>query len=57
MGLQCAALIAILVVLARAPAGNFLATVQIGLIWAMLIATALSGLQYLWRALILLRVA
>jgi CDP-diacylglycerol--glycerol-3-phosphate 3-phosphatidyltransferase len=55
MGLQCAALIAILVVLSWGTAGGFLWYVQIGLIYAMLIATALSGLQYLWRALLLLR--
>ena len=53
MGLQCAALIAILVVLAWG--GGFLAAVQVGLIYAMIAATALSGLQYLWRALLLLR--
>jgi CDP-diacylglycerol--glycerol-3-phosphate 3-phosphatidyltransferase len=55
MGLQCAALIAILLVLTCTDASRFLTTVQIGLIYAMLVATALSGLQYLWRALILLR--
>jgi phosphatidylglycerophosphate synthase len=55
MGLQCAALIAILVVLTWGDGGGFLKDVQIGLIYAMLVATALSGLQYLWRALILLR--
>src|SRR5947209_4846808 len=55
MGLQCAALIAILVVKSAADAGPFLAAVQVGLIYAMLVATALSGLQYLWRALLLLR--
>jgi CDP-diacylglycerol--glycerol-3-phosphate 3-phosphatidyltransferase len=55
MGLQCAALIAILVVLSWGTAGGFLWYVQIGLIYAMLVATALSGLQYLWRALLLLR--
>jgi CDP-diacylglycerol--glycerol-3-phosphate 3-phosphatidyltransferase len=55
MGLQCAALIAILLVLTCTDASRFLMTVQIGLIYAMLVATALSGLQYLWRALILLR--
>jgi CDP-diacylglycerol--glycerol-3-phosphate 3-phosphatidyltransferase len=55
MGLQCAALIAILIVLWSAESGGFLRGVQIGLIYAMLVATALSGLQYLWRALILLR--
>ena len=54
MGLQCAALIAILVVLTWG-GGWFLAAVQVGLIYAMLVATALSGLQYLWRALLLLR--
>ena len=55
MGLQCAALIAILVVLAWGDGGGFLTVVQVGLIYAMLAATALSGLQYLWRALLLLR--
>jgi CDP-diacylglycerol--glycerol-3-phosphate 3-phosphatidyltransferase len=55
MGLQCAALIAILVVLTWGAGSEFLRTVQIGLIYAMLVATALSGLQYLWRALVLLR--
>jgi CDP-diacylglycerol--glycerol-3-phosphate 3-phosphatidyltransferase len=55
MGLQCAALIAILVVLTWGDGGGFLTTVQVGLIYAMLVATALSGLQYLWRALLLLR--
>jgi CDP-diacylglycerol--glycerol-3-phosphate 3-phosphatidyltransferase len=55
MGLQCAALIAILVVKTWGDGNGFLKDIQIGLIWAMLAATALSGLQYLWRALILLR--
>jgi CDP-diacylglycerol--glycerol-3-phosphate 3-phosphatidyltransferase len=55
MGLQCAALIAILVVLSWGDGGGFLTAVQVGLIYAMLAATALSGLQYLWRALLLLR--
>jgi CDP-diacylglycerol--glycerol-3-phosphate 3-phosphatidyltransferase len=54
MGLQCAALIAILLVLSW-EGGKSLRPVQIGLIYAMLVATALSGLQYLWRALVLLR--
>jgi CDP-diacylglycerol--glycerol-3-phosphate 3-phosphatidyltransferase len=57
MGLQCAALIAILLVKCLGDAGGFLTAVQIGLIYAMLVATALSGLQYLWRALLLLRAA
>jgi CDP-diacylglycerol---glycerol-3-phosphate 3-phosphatidyltransferase len=55
MGLQCAALIAILVVLTCGGGSEFLKSVQTTLIYAMLVATALSGLQYLWRALILLR--
>jgi CDP-diacylglycerol--glycerol-3-phosphate 3-phosphatidyltransferase len=55
MGLQCAALIAILVVKTWGEGSEFLRGVQISLIWAMLVATALSGMQYLWRALILLR--
>src|SRR5947209_11282019 len=56
MGLQCAALLAILWVLALGEAAGPWAVVQVGLIWAMLAATALSGLQYLWRAVLLLRV-
>jgi CDP-diacylglycerol--glycerol-3-phosphate 3-phosphatidyltransferase len=55
MGLQCAALIAILVVLSWGDGGGLLSAVQDVLIYAMLVATALSGLQYLWRALLLLR--
>lgn len=55
MGLQCAALIAILLVLAMASPSRFWVAVQIGLIYAMIIATALSGAQYLWRALALFR--
>jgi CDP-diacylglycerol--glycerol-3-phosphate 3-phosphatidyltransferase len=61
MGLQCAALIAIFVFQYLAGAGTsegvrwFFGTVRDGLIWAMLAATALSGLQYLWRAAALLR--
>jgi CDP-diacylglycerol--glycerol-3-phosphate 3-phosphatidyltransferase len=55
MGLQCAALIAILLVFAVDARGGFLIVVQIALIYAMLVATALSGFQYLWRALLLLR--
>ncbi len=61
MGLQCAALISIFVFLwLNTPdrsAGTvwFFATVRDGLVWAMLAATALSGLQYLWRAASLLK--
>jgi CDP-diacylglycerol--glycerol-3-phosphate 3-phosphatidyltransferase len=58
MVLQCAALIAIFVVLGlQDPDANlgFLGRLRDGLIYAMLGATALSGLQYLWRAAGLLR--
>lgn len=60
MGLQCAALFGIFVFLwlntgQEAADLWFFATVRDGLIWAMLAATALSGLQYLWRAAGLLK--
>jgi CDP-diacylglycerol--glycerol-3-phosphate 3-phosphatidyltransferase len=57
MGLQCAALIAIFVTLyatQRAPS-PFLAFCRTALVWAMLAATILSGLQYLWRAVVIFR--
>jgi CDP-diacylglycerol--glycerol-3-phosphate 3-phosphatidyltransferase len=60
MGLQCAALFGIFGYLyfsttdAAANVVWFCGTVRDGLIWAMLAATALSGLQYLWRASTLL---
>jgi CDP-diacylglycerol--glycerol-3-phosphate 3-phosphatidyltransferase len=56
MGLQCAALIAIFVALdAAGPDWSegvrwFFGAVRDGLVYAMVAATALSGLQYLWRA-------
>ncbi len=53
MGLQCAALIAIF--LALMIPHEVLIWVQIGLIYVMLIATALSGLQYVWKAFSLLK--
>ena len=53
MGLQCAALFAIFV--AMQYDGPYLFAARDGLIYGMLIATALSGIQYLWRALALLR--
>jgi CDP-diacylglycerol--glycerol-3-phosphate 3-phosphatidyltransferase len=62
MGLQCAALIAIFVFLYLSAGGAaegslwFIGTVRDGLIYAMLAATFLSGLQYLWRAAMLLKV-
>lgn len=59
MGLQCAALIAILLVLAAAARDAGLAAslrpIQVALVYAMIVATAASGLQYLWRAALLLR--
>jgi CDP-diacylglycerol--glycerol-3-phosphate 3-phosphatidyltransferase len=54
MGLQCAALIAIFVALREAES-DFLAWVRDALIYAMLAAAALSGLQYLSRAFAVLR--
>src|SRR5262245_15763233 len=62
MGLQCAALFAIFVALYSIAEGwpedrrDFFALVRDVLIYAMLVATALSGLQYLWRAALLLKV-
>jgi hypothetical protein len=64
--LQCAALFAIFIALEVARANSpeplfsegfvaFIETVRDGLIWAMLAATALSGLQYIWRAASVLR--
>ncbi|MBY0521766.1 MAG: CDP-diacylglycerol--glycerol-3-phosphate 3-phosphatidyltransferase [Gemmataceae bacterium] len=57
MVLQCAALIAIFVALEApssypAASGGF-GNIQLTLIYAMLASTALSGLQYLWRAALL----
>jgi phosphatidylglycerophosphate synthase len=60
MGLQCAALFAIFVALAlrspEQPEGVwFFERVRDGLVYAMVAATALSGLQYLGRAAVLLK--
>jgi CDP-diacylglycerol--glycerol-3-phosphate 3-phosphatidyltransferase len=59
MVLQCAALFAIFVALQAASGANNaavrLAMIRDGLIYAMLGATALSGLQYLWRATIIMK--
>jgi CDP-diacylglycerol--glycerol-3-phosphate 3-phosphatidyltransferase len=59
MVLQCAALIAIFVALQVSDCcpgqSVWVAPLHIGLIYAMLLATALSGLQYLWRAAALLK--
>jgi CDP-diacylglycerol--glycerol-3-phosphate 3-phosphatidyltransferase len=59
MGLQCAAIIAIFVVL-QYPAlltdwSPYCQGLRDGLIYTMLLATLLSGLQYLWRAALLIR--
>jgi CDP-diacylglycerol---glycerol-3-phosphate 3-phosphatidyltransferase len=54
MALQCAALVAILLALAL-PGVAWLGPAVTALIWAMLAATILSGVQYLWRAALLLR--
>lgn len=54
MVLQCAALFAIFWAL-ESPAA-WADVVRDVLIWAMLVATALSGLQYLWRAFSVLRI-
>jgi len=53
MVLQCAALIAIFVALKAST--DPLAMIRDGLVYAMLGATALSGLQYLWRAYLIFR--
>ena len=59
MGLQCAALFAIFVALKadewQSPALPWLTVVRNVLIGTMLAATALSGLQYLWRAAMVLK--
>lgn len=56
MTLQCAALTAILVVLSMpANHAHFWDYIQTGLIWAMLVATAVSGLQYVMKALWLMK--
>lgn len=62
MGLQCAALFAIFVALGVTAGGAsegtqvFFSRIRDGLIYAMIGATALSGLQYLWRAALILRI-
>lgn len=61
MGLQCAALFAIFLAAAMeaaradAPHAWFWGSARDGLLYAMLAATILSGLQYLWRAALLFR--
>jgi CDP-diacylglycerol--glycerol-3-phosphate 3-phosphatidyltransferase len=59
MVLQCAALFAIFVALEMpawsAEAVWYFDRLRDGLVYAMVVATALSGLQYVWRATLLLR--
>jgi CDP-diacylglycerol--glycerol-3-phosphate 3-phosphatidyltransferase len=59
MGLQCAALIAIFFTQGARDWELYpaLKILRAGLVWAMLLATLLSGLQYLWKAFALLRPA
>jgi CDP-diacylglycerol---glycerol-3-phosphate 3-phosphatidyltransferase len=54
MALQCAALFAIFLAL-EVPGKEILVWARDALVYAMLAATALSGLQYLWRAAQLFR--
>lgn len=58
MGLQCAAVIAVFVAFLApqviASATDFFEVVRDVLIWAMTVVTLLSGLQYLWKAAMLL---
>lgn len=62
MGLQCAALFAIFVALQVIASGGseraqaFFGHIRDGLVYAMVVATALSGFQYLWRAALILKV-
>lgn len=59
MGLQCAAVIAVFVAFLAldfmAPASGFFEVVRNILIWAMTVVTLLSGLQYVWKAAMLMR--
>ena len=61
MVLQCAALIAVFVTLQRLdwlrPAERWCDGLRDGLVYAMLLVTLLSGVQYLWRAVGLLRIS
>jgi CDP-diacylglycerol--glycerol-3-phosphate 3-phosphatidyltransferase len=59
MGLQCAALAAIFIALGSkdwfAEMEHAVSVARDGLVYAMIAATLLSGLQYLWRAVLLYR--
>jgi CDP-diacylglycerol--glycerol-3-phosphate 3-phosphatidyltransferase len=54
MGLQCGALMAIFLAL-QYPDVPILSWMRLGLVYAMVVATLWSGLQYLWRATALLK--
>jgi CDP-diacylglycerol---glycerol-3-phosphate 3-phosphatidyltransferase len=54
MGLQCAALFAIFLAL-EVKENALVQWTSLILVWAMLVSTALSGLQYLWKAFALLK--
>jgi CDP-diacylglycerol--glycerol-3-phosphate 3-phosphatidyltransferase len=59
MGLQCAAVIAVFVAFLAAPdvvgsASGFFVWARNVLIWTMTVVTLLSGLQYVWKAAMLL---
>ena len=53
MWLQCAALIAIFI--AQGWPNEFFRVVGVALIYSMVIVTALSGAQYLWKGALLLK--
>jgi CDP-diacylglycerol---glycerol-3-phosphate 3-phosphatidyltransferase len=55
MTLQCATLFAIFVVLAAAEPPAALVWTRDVLLYAMVVATVLSGVQYLWRAALLMK--
>jgi CDP-diacylglycerol--glycerol-3-phosphate 3-phosphatidyltransferase len=55
MTLQCATLFAIFVVLAVAEPPAVLVVIRDLLLYAMVVATVLSGVQYLWRAALLMK--
>ncbi len=55
MVLQCAAVIAIFIVLLDQAPAPVLVYIRNGLIYVMLLATILSGVQYIWRGAMLLR--
>jgi CDP-diacylglycerol--glycerol-3-phosphate 3-phosphatidyltransferase len=55
MWLQCAALVTVFVTLQDYTAGDWRTALCPWMIYAMVVATALSGAQYLWKATLLLK--